>query len=89
MSTVDELQKMEVGLGHDKAMKEFGLYEKVNKLMWCPMDCVGGFYGGEIGQLEKAGDMGTWVADAIPQETNWLAEFIASLKSKPQATTTT
>ncbi|MDO8672513.1 MAG: hypothetical protein Q7O66_13945 [Dehalococcoidia bacterium] len=74
---------LDAGLAHHKAMLEFGLYDKLNKLMFCPMDCLWALYGGEIGILERAGNPGNWLAGTIPDDGNWLASFVSSVESLP------
>ncbi|MDO8672536.1 MAG: hypothetical protein Q7O66_14060 [Dehalococcoidia bacterium] len=71
---------LEIALAHHEAMKKVGRYQKMDKFMQCPMDCMDVAYGGEIGILETAGDFGNWLSDVLRPEDNWLAGFIASAK---------
>ena len=70
---------LDLAVAHHEAMKEYGLYSKMNKLRWCPLDCLNNHYAGELGILELAGNPANWLADTIPDKANWLAKFIASL----------
>ncbi|MDO8672728.1 MAG: hypothetical protein Q7O66_15055, partial [Dehalococcoidia bacterium] len=72
---------LDVGLAHHEAMLKYDLYDKMNKFMYCGFDCATGPYVADIGMLTLAGDVGNWMASVVPEETNWLAQFIASLKS--------
>lgn len=72
---------LEVGLAHHAAMEEYGLYGPLNKLLYCPLDCLPHLYAGEIGMLELAGSVANWAAQAVPEDANWIAKFTASLKS--------
>ncbi|MDO8671269.1 MAG: hypothetical protein Q7O66_07535 [Dehalococcoidia bacterium] len=72
---------LDVGLAHHKAMSEFDLYQKLNKFLFCPMDCLAAFYVGELGMIELAGNPANWLAGTIPNEWNWLSKFVASLES--------
>ncbi len=66
---------------HHAAMKEYGLYERLNKLLYCTLCNHGRFaYVGEMGILEMAGDVGTWLSDVIPPEQNTMAQFIKSIR---------
>ncbi|MDO8670724.1 MAG: hypothetical protein Q7O66_04750 [Dehalococcoidia bacterium] len=76
---------LEMGLAHHADMKKYGLYEKLNKFMYCGLCCGGGTYNGELGVLEIAGDYGKWMADVVPDEANWIADFVESLKSSAGA----
>ncbi|MDO8672673.1 MAG: hypothetical protein Q7O66_14780, partial [Dehalococcoidia bacterium] len=66
---------------HDEDMLEHGLYEKINRLFKCGLDCASGPYSCEIGMLSVAGDVGTWMGSVVPYEFNWLAQFLDSIKS--------
>ncbi|MBI2861529.1 MAG: hypothetical protein HYX89_01790 [Chloroflexi bacterium] len=72
---------LDLAVAHHEACVKYGLYDKLNKFLYCGMDCTEYPYVGEIGMLEKAGDIGTWMADVIPYEHNWLLRFLDSLKS--------
>ncbi|MDO8672412.1 MAG: hypothetical protein Q7O66_13435, partial [Dehalococcoidia bacterium] len=76
---------LDAGLAHHEAMTRFGRYPTLNKLMLCPMDCLASFYAGELGMIALAGDIGKWLSEAIPDESNWLAQFISSV-NPPEAT---
>ncbi|MDO8673013.1 MAG: hypothetical protein Q7O66_16520 [Dehalococcoidia bacterium] len=70
-------------VAHHETMKEYGRYERFHKLSTsCPMDCLHHSFGGEIGMLEIGGNMGNWLADALPEKANWLARFNASLATR-------
>lgn len=71
---------LDLALAHHKAMMEQGLYEKMNKFMYCGLDCTTAGYAGDIGMIELAGDVGKWMSDVVPDEDNWLAKFIAEMK---------
>ncbi|MDO8670999.1 MAG: hypothetical protein Q7O66_06155 [Dehalococcoidia bacterium] len=72
---------LDTGLAHHQAMLEYGLYEKMNKLMQCPMDCLEHFYAGEIGMVALKGNPANWLADTVPNELNWLTKFVSSERS--------
>ncbi|MDO8672815.1 MAG: hypothetical protein Q7O66_15505 [Dehalococcoidia bacterium] len=72
---------LDVATAHNEACMETGMYEKINKLMYCPMDCFTNMYGGDIGILALAGDIGAWVEDCVPSGQNWLANFVSSMKT--------
>lgn len=72
---------LEVAQGHHGAMKEYGMYEKMNKFVMCPLDCSALYYVGELGMIELAGNPGNWLSDTIPYEANWLAQFVSSVES--------
>ncbi|MDO8672993.1 MAG: hypothetical protein Q7O66_16420, partial [Dehalococcoidia bacterium] len=76
---------LDLTLAHHQTMMQHGLYEKLNKLMFCGFHCHVGPYAGEMGMLALAGDVGNWMADAVPEEANWLARFIASVKEPAKA----
>ncbi|MDO8672257.1 MAG: hypothetical protein Q7O66_12660 [Dehalococcoidia bacterium] len=76
---------LETGMAHHKLMTEHGLYDTLNRLMFCPMDCPDAMYCGELGMVEIAGDIGKWAAKVFPPEANWLGRFIDSMQA--QATT--
>ncbi|MBI2864339.1 MAG: hypothetical protein HYX94_07215, partial [Chloroflexi bacterium] len=69
-------------VAHDKAMNEHGFYEKLNKFLYCGLDCVCRPYCGEMGIIQRAGDFGTWMGAVVPYEQNWLAQFLDSVKEK-------
>ena len=71
---------LDMALAHHKAMTEVGGYQKMNKLIWCAMDCLEVMYAGEIGILETAGDFGNWLSDVLPAEENWVADLVSSIK---------
>ena len=73
---------LDVGLGHHQAMMENGMYEKMNKLMFCPLDCLAHFYAGDIGIVELAGTPANWLTDTIPNELNWMASFFSKVDSE-------
>ncbi|MDO8672418.1 MAG: hypothetical protein Q7O66_13465, partial [Dehalococcoidia bacterium] len=77
---------LDLALAHHELMQDHGLYTRLNKLMYCPLDCLSPLYGGEVGILALAGDVGNWLADTIPADANWLAKFIASMQ--PSTSTT-
>ncbi|MDO8669973.1 MAG: hypothetical protein Q7O66_00900 [Dehalococcoidia bacterium] len=66
---------------HHAAMKEYDLYDKLNKLLYCGLCCSASLYVGEMGIMEIAGDVGTWMSAVVPYEYNWLAQLIDSTKS--------
>ncbi|MDO8671932.1 MAG: hypothetical protein Q7O66_10950 [Dehalococcoidia bacterium] len=70
---------LDVAQAHHEAMLEYGLYPKLNKLMSCGFCCSPRVYNGDIGALQLAGDLGTWMADSVPPEQNWLAEFVSTV----------
>ncbi|MDO8670167.1 MAG: hypothetical protein Q7O66_01895 [Dehalococcoidia bacterium] len=72
---------LDVALAHDKSMTQYGLYQKLNRLMYCGLDCIPGPYAGEIGILALAGDVGKWMSTSIPDEANWLAKIIAEIEA--------
>ncbi|MDO8672149.1 MAG: hypothetical protein Q7O66_12080, partial [Dehalococcoidia bacterium] len=77
---------LDAGLANHQACMETDFYKTFDKLLLCPLDCADALYSGEIGMIELAGDLGKWIADAIPEDANWLARFIASLKATQSAT---
>ncbi|MDO8672051.1 MAG: hypothetical protein Q7O66_11560 [Dehalococcoidia bacterium] len=72
---------LELILAHHQACKEFDMYSRMNKLLWCPLDCPPNQYAGELGMIEIAGDLGKWADMAVPADANWLGRFIESFKS--------
>ncbi|MDO8674022.1 MAG: hypothetical protein Q7O66_21635 [Dehalococcoidia bacterium] len=72
---------LDLSVGHHESAKKHGLYQHLNKLMFCPMDCLDNHYAGELGIVELAGDPGKWLSDTIPDKANWLSQFVASLES--------
>ncbi|MDO8673457.1 MAG: hypothetical protein Q7O66_18775 [Dehalococcoidia bacterium] len=83
-SNWDKLPPMEYyldsAIAHHELMTEYGYYDRLNRLMLCPLCPLTNGYNGEIGMLELAGDIGSWAAPAMPEEANWLARFIDSVK---------
>ncbi|MBI2862987.1 MAG: hypothetical protein HYX94_00290 [Chloroflexi bacterium] len=75
-------------VGHDKAMNEHGLYDKMNKFLYCGLDCQHRPYCGEMGILQRVPDFGTWMSAVVPYEQNWLAQFLDSVKEKECVKTT-
>ena len=75
---------LDVAVPHHEAMLEYGFYEKMNKFMYCGLDCTAA-YTGDTGMLTLAGDMGKWMSSVVPDEANWLAKFIASINSPTKA----
>ncbi|MDO8673123.1 MAG: hypothetical protein Q7O66_17070 [Dehalococcoidia bacterium] len=69
---------MDVALAHHNDMMEFGLYEKLNKSLYCALCCTDGLYAGELNMLGLAGDVGSWMDSIIPKEGNWIAKFLES-----------
>ncbi|MDO8669936.1 MAG: hypothetical protein Q7O66_00715 [Dehalococcoidia bacterium] len=72
---------LELGMAHHEIMMEYGLYDKLNKLLFCPLDCQDAQYCGDLGMLAIAGDVGHWADSVFPEGTNWLAEFISSVNT--------
>ncbi|MDO8670671.1 MAG: hypothetical protein Q7O66_04485 [Dehalococcoidia bacterium] len=72
---------LDVAQAHHQASMEYGLYPKLNRFMYCGLECLAGIYAGEIGILALAGDLGNWMADVVPDESNLLAQFVSSVKS--------
>ncbi|MDO8670476.1 MAG: hypothetical protein Q7O66_03485, partial [Dehalococcoidia bacterium] len=71
---------LEVALAHHQTMLDTGMYERLNKLMYCPMDCIGP-YSGELGMYALAGSVGEWAKSAgIPDDGNWIANFVSTLE---------
>ncbi|MDO8672405.1 MAG: hypothetical protein Q7O66_13400, partial [Dehalococcoidia bacterium] len=70
---------LDVAMAHHTAMMEYDLYETLNRLLYCGLCCVEMPYAGELGMLELAGDVGSWMAPVIPKEENWIARFLASV----------
>ncbi|MDO8672532.1 MAG: hypothetical protein Q7O66_14040, partial [Dehalococcoidia bacterium] len=70
---------------HHEAMTEKGLYDKVNKLMYCGLCCSAGNYIGDIGVIENSGDWGRYMSDVIPDKANWLQQFIQSVSATTPA----
>ncbi|MDO8671647.1 MAG: hypothetical protein Q7O66_09485, partial [Dehalococcoidia bacterium] len=69
---------LDLMVAHHAGVKEYGLYEKLNRFMYCGLCAVN--YVGEMGIVEIAGDLGTWMSTVVPPEQNWLAKFLASKK---------
>ncbi|MDO8670910.1 MAG: hypothetical protein Q7O66_05700 [Dehalococcoidia bacterium] len=78
---------LDLALAHHEAMMEYDLYAKYNrKFMRCPLDGIASIYGGELGILAQAGDVGSYAAQlGVPEETNWLARFVSPLNARPTA----
>ncbi|MBI2865698.1 MAG: hypothetical protein HYX94_14210 [Chloroflexi bacterium] len=74
---------LELAVAHHRLMTEYGLYGKLNKLLYCPLDCTASYYA-ELGVLALSGDVGQWAADAVPSDANWIAGFIASVTSQAE-----
>ncbi|MBI2863478.1 MAG: hypothetical protein HYX94_02830 [Chloroflexi bacterium] len=72
---------LEMAQAHHNDMNEFGLYDNLNKFLYCALCCVPAIYCGELGMLERAGDIGSWMSDVVPSEANWMAHLTESLKS--------
>ncbi|MDO8671042.1 MAG: hypothetical protein Q7O66_06380, partial [Dehalococcoidia bacterium] len=72
---------LEACIAHHDIMTEYGFYDKLNKLMHCPLDCSPNGNFGELGMLALAGDIGKWAAQVFPEEGNWLGKFVTSLQS--------
>ncbi|MBI2863346.1 MAG: hypothetical protein HYX94_02135 [Chloroflexi bacterium] len=70
---------------HEKAMNEYGLFDKLNRFLYCGLDCHQGPYCSEQGIIERAGDFGAWMGERIPYEQNWIAQFLDSIKEKESA----
>jgi hypothetical protein len=66
---------LELALAHHELMKQYGLYEKMNRLMWCPLCCQTSAYTGELGAYELRGSLANWAADVVPREANWLLDW--------------
>ncbi|MDO8673966.1 MAG: hypothetical protein Q7O66_21355 [Dehalococcoidia bacterium] len=79
---------LDVATAHHEAMMENALYEKYNrKLLRCPLDGIASIYGGDLGILAIYGDVGNYAAQlGVPNEANWVAKFISSMKSSSPAT---
>ncbi|MDO8673476.1 MAG: hypothetical protein Q7O66_18870 [Dehalococcoidia bacterium] len=73
---------LEVAMAHHKTMKEYNLYEKLNRFIYCGLCCTAAPYSAEMGILELEGDVGNWMSKVVPDEDNWMAQFIASVKSE-------
>ena len=71
---------LDVAQAHHKDMTEYGLYHKMNKFMYCGLDCTAA-YTGDTGMLSLSGDIGKWMSSVVPDEANWLAKFIKSINS--------
>ncbi|MDO8670211.1 MAG: hypothetical protein Q7O66_02130 [Dehalococcoidia bacterium] len=69
---------LDAALAHHGIMMEYELYKIVNKFMPCPLDCLPSLYGGDVGILALAGNVGKWLQDTIPDEWNWLVQFVSS-----------
>ncbi|MDO8674402.1 MAG: hypothetical protein Q7O66_23595 [Dehalococcoidia bacterium] len=72
---------LEVAIDHHAAMKEFGLYDTLNRFLWCGMDCGHSIYAGELGVLELAGNWGKWMSTVVPDKANWILKFLESIES--------
>jgi len=64
-------------LAQHEAMTECGLYDKINKLMWCGLDITRvSCYTVEIEVMNRYGNWGNWMADTVPEEMNWLLKQV-------------
>ncbi|MDO8670976.1 MAG: hypothetical protein Q7O66_06040 [Dehalococcoidia bacterium] len=72
---------LDVAMAHHQACKEYGMYERMNRLLWCPLDCAHAGYVGQLGMVEVAGDIGKWAATCVPEDGNWIGRFIESFKA--------
>ncbi|MDO8672325.1 MAG: radical SAM protein [Dehalococcoidia bacterium] len=71
---------LDMALAHHRTMMETGMYQKLNKLLYCPIDCIRG-YCAELGMHALAGGRGNWAALAgFPDEGNWIKRFVESQK---------
>ncbi|MDO8673782.1 MAG: hypothetical protein Q7O66_20420 [Dehalococcoidia bacterium] len=72
---------LDVALAHHQVMLEHGRYDKMNKLMWCPIECLTNRVGIELGVYEVAGSLANWTADCVPREANWHLDWEEQRKS--------
>lgn len=75
---------LEVAIAHHAAMMEFGLYDKLNKFLWCGFDCGHALYAGELGVLALAGNWGNWMRDVSPDKSNWILQWLSTINSTKQ-----
>ncbi|MDO8671883.1 MAG: hypothetical protein Q7O66_10705 [Dehalococcoidia bacterium] len=73
---------------HHDAMTEAGLYDKMNKFMYCGLDCAHALYTGDLGVLERAGDWGNWMSDVVPDKANWILNWLKEIKSPAEVSKT-
>jgi hypothetical protein len=66
---------LDLALAHRGLMKQYGLYDKLNRLMWCPLCCQTACLSSELGAYELRGSLANWAADVVPRETNWLLDW--------------
>ncbi|MDO8670670.1 MAG: hypothetical protein Q7O66_04480 [Dehalococcoidia bacterium] len=67
---------------HDEAMEADGMYEKLNKLMYCGLDCCHSLYAGDVGIFKKAGDWGHYMQDTVPDKVNWTLHWLKEIQEK-------
>ena len=66
---------LEAAIAHHEAMKEYRLYDRLNRLTCCPLECFLGHYAGELGAYELPGGMAEWAAAVVPREANWYLDW--------------
>ncbi|MDO8674401.1 MAG: hypothetical protein Q7O66_23590, partial [Dehalococcoidia bacterium] len=76
---------LEVAKAHDEAMKRTGLYDKMSKFLYCGLCCTAAPYVGDIGVIERSGDVGNYMADVVEEDGNWMAKFLNSINAPATA----
>ncbi|MBI2863933.1 MAG: hypothetical protein HYX94_05160 [Chloroflexi bacterium] len=74
---------LEVALAHHEACKKHGLYDKLNRLMLCPLDVLTSLICGELGAYELAGSLAEWTAAVVPREANRFRQWEEQHMSPP------
>ena len=70
----------DLALAQDKAMMETGMYDTIDKFALCGLDCAPVYaYNTELGVLRDYGNYGNWMADVVPEELNWLLQFLKEI----------
>ncbi|MDO8670977.1 MAG: hypothetical protein Q7O66_06045 [Dehalococcoidia bacterium] len=76
---------LDIAIAHHEACKEFDMYQRMNRLLYCPLDCPPFAYCGQLGMVEEAGDVGKWAATCVPDDANWIARFMESFEASTKA----
>ena len=71
---------------HHEAMTEAGLYEKLNRFMYCGFECSSAVYSGDIGIMERAGNWGTWMSAVVPDKANWILNWLNEIGVPAEST---
>ncbi|MBI2864760.1 MAG: hypothetical protein HYX94_09400 [Chloroflexi bacterium] len=73
---------LDIMLAQHAAMKEHGLYEKMDRFAGaCTLCCEDVMFWCDLGIFEATGgNVSKWLADLVPDDVNWLARIAASIE---------